>query len=179
MSPAMRAILERYLAAEDLRVLEQVTQGWRHNPFEYSAEMEAFQVREDWALGDPFAESEQRSLPENILDSLLRASEVLTSNRGELDRQEWAAPAQEATSTLTYRFERERLSIAERFEALLDQTDYRVSASTLGDGARLVAVELVYRTDLEYSRQKDHVQWLVELAEHLARGSSMRGERLR
>ncbi|MBO8140604.1 MAG: hypothetical protein H0Z37_00315 [Firmicutes bacterium] len=171
MDEPVRQLLVRHMSRTDLDVLETLTDGWRRMPFVYDPELAAFSIRDEWLLNIPDS-------GEETVDVLLRAADILTDHRTELDLGRLGeAPPVEEEASVKIEFPLHKLVAAAHLEELLEGTDYRFQTDQTPTGY-VITVWYRYRTDYEYAARKGHLDWLVELAQRLAAGRRFRARRL-
>lgn len=173
----VQRLLQQHLTADQFERLTALSRGWQEMPFAYDPELNAFHVRDEWVHG---AFSEPDDVPEETLDLLLLAAEILTEHRDELDCRsllETAADEEEKEEHVTVHFPVAEILAAAHLEELLEHTDYRVESRDTPDGY-VVTVYYRYRTDHEFASRRNHIQWLIDLARHLGSGRRYKGWRL-
>lgn len=175
MEELVQRLLEQHLAPAEFRRLERLTRGWKQMPFYYDADLEAFHVRDEW-LHDVFSDPD--SVDEATVDLLLKAAEVLTEHRDQLDCHALGEPpAQEEEASVTVEFAPAEMLAAAHLEELLEHTDYRVESRDL-PASYMITIYYRFRTEHEYMTRKSHIEWLIELARRLGGGRRYKAERL-
>lgn|GEM_PF-3208808 len=175
MDEGVRRLLRQHLDEDQLERLAALTQGWRQMPFGYDPELRAFQVRDEW-LQEAFPEADD--IPDETVDLLLLAAEVLTEHQDELDcEQLHEAPADEEEGVISVHFPLAEIMAAAHLEELLEKTDYRFESRDSPDGYT-ITIHYRYRTDHEFASKRNHIQWLVELARRLGSGRHYKAHRL-
>jgi len=163
----VQRLLEQHLTGTHYRQLVELTGTWRSMPFYFDPELDAFQIRDEWLL-EAFPDPD--AIPDETVDLLLRAAEILTEHREELDSQRFAeAPAREEEGEITVHFEPAELVAAAHLEELLEHHHYRFESRDTPAGYT-ITIHYRYRTDHEFASQRGHIQWLIELARRLGGG---------
>jgi len=177
VSDDVRRVLKEHLSAFQFEQLAALTRGWQDMPFAYDPELNAFHVRDEW-VHDAFPDPDE--IPEDTLDLLLLAAEILTEHRDELDCRsllEEVSPQEEREDHITVHFPVPEMLAAAHLEELLEHTDYRVESRDAPDGY-IITVYFRYRTDHEFVSRRSHIQWLIDLARHLGAGRRYKAWRL-
>ncbi|HEY8418185.1 MAG TPA: hypothetical protein VIK93_09155, partial [Limnochordales bacterium] len=151
MEDRVQRLLEQHLAPDEYRRLESLTRGWKQMPFYYDQDLEAFHVRDEW-LHEAFSDPD--SVDEATVDLLLKAAEILTEHRDQLDCQRLGEPpAQEEESAVTVEFAPAEMLAAAHLEELLEHTDYRFESRDL-PGSYVITIRYRFRTEHEYISRK-------------------------
>lgn len=171
----VRRLLQQHLTEAEFQRLDELTAGFRPMPFVYDEELQAFHVRDEWLL-DAFADPE--TIAEETVELLLKAADILSEHREQLDcRRLGEPPAEEEEAELAVAFAPAEMMAAAHLEELLDHTDYRYESRDT-PAAYVITVRYRFRTEHEYNSRRGHIQWLIELARRLGGGRSFKGERL-
>lgn len=164
-------------------------------PFQYDPDTGRFEIGDDWLvdlteweeLGEalppdsPLMELLGESALDSAVDLLCRACDILSENQSELDINLFRRPEEGGSFTFTFRFTAGEESEAEGgrdektarlFESLLAEagkggrpgSGWQVETETR-DGERIIRVTITYRSEQEFGAQRDHLYWLLDLAE--------------
>lgn len=164
-------------------------------PFQYDPDSGRFEIGDTWLVdlteweelgaalpaGSPLMEVLGESAVDSAVDLLCRACDILSENQSELDIGPFRRPAEGGTFTFTFRFalgedRREKAGRDEStgilFESLLADairsggSSARWQVETENRGSeRIVMVTVTYRSEQEFGAQRDHLYWLLDLAE--------------
>ncbi|MBE3577572.1 MAG: hypothetical protein IMX00_07755 [Limnochordales bacterium] len=164
-------------------------------PFQYDPDSGRFEIGDAWLVdlaeweelgadlppGSPLMELLGETALDSAVDLLCRACDILTENQSELDLDLFRRPEEGGSFTFTFRFtlgedQQETGGRDEKtarlFESLLAEASrgggpgsrWQVETQTK-DGERIVRVTVTYRSDQEFGAQRDHLYWLLDLAE--------------
>lgn len=175
-------VLREHLSESEARRLDDLTQNWQAHPFSFCKESREFEMTENWALLHMDEEAD-----ENI-DLLIKCCEILTQYQANLDVSKFVDEHPSAGEfTLKFHFSNDpvlaaeppdNVDVGEQFAKLLRKSPaYQVLEGHYAAGLT-VAVRFEFGSDLEFSRQKDHVFWLLEAARRMDTGHPFQGSRL-